>query len=134
MYFRKSAPKNRKGAATVELAVCLPVIAIIVMGSLSATSMIFLRTAVVQSAYEAIREAVKTDGDVPLALQRAESVLSFRSITPESITFSPANVADQEPGTPITVTVVANSSNNSLFQFGPFRGQRIEVRSVMLKE
>ena len=133
MFYRKSFNK-RRGAATVELAVCLPVIAIIIMGSLSATSMIFLRTAVVQSAYEAIREAVKTNGDVNLALERANAVLEFRDLEAESITFDPADVADQEPGTLITVTVVANSTSNSLFEFGPFAGQRIEVQSAMLKE
>ena len=37
--------KRRKGAATVELAVCLPMLVILVFGSLSATSMIFMRQA-----------------------------------------------------------------------------------------
>jgi len=125
---------RRRGAAVVELAVCLPVITLIVMGSMAATSMIFLRTAAVQAAYETIREAVKTRGDVDNALEKGRAVLEFRNITPESVTFSPGNVANQEPGTPITVTVRVSSVENGLFTFGPFREQSVEVQATMVKE
>ena len=125
---------RRRGAAVVELAVCLPVIALIVMGSLAATSMIFLRTAAVQSAYETIREAVKTKGDVDNALEKGRAVLEFRNIVPESVTFSPNNVELQDPGTPITVTVRVRSDENGFFTFGPFRDQIVEVQATMVKE
>ena len=130
----RDARFQRRGTATIELAVCIPVLAIIVFGSLSATSMIFLRTAAIQSAYETIKEAVKTDGDVNLALAKGNAVLSFRNITPTSVTFDPSDVANQEPGTPITVTVQVESGSNSAFSFGPFAGRIIQVQSTMLKE
>ena len=53
---------RRRGAATVELAVCLPVIFLLSMGAMEGASLIFLRQAMVQSAYEAVKEAVRTDG------------------------------------------------------------------------
>ena len=49
--------KGRFGNATVELAVCLPVLVLIIFGSLQASSMYFLRQAMVQSAYEGVKEA-----------------------------------------------------------------------------
>lgn len=134
--FNRSVYKSshRKGAATVELAVCLPVLLIIVLGCLAATSMIFVRSAVVQSAYEAIKEAVREDGDLAVAQAQANAVLTFRNITPTSIVFDPADVANQVDGTPITVTVTANAQNNGIFSVGPLSNRTIAVSATMLKE
>lgn len=125
---------TRRGAATVELAVCLPVIVILAIGSMESASMIFLRQALVQSAYESVKEAVKTNGGQATALTRGQEVLAFRDITGESITFEPSNVDDLEPGTPVTVTVSAPGDANSVIPFGPFKGQTISVTATMLKE
>ena len=96
---------KKHGVASVELAICLPVIVIIVLGALSASSMIFMRQAVVQSAYETIKEAIRTDGTVASALQRGNDVLNFRNITPTSIVFDPADPQSVPRGTPVTVTL-----------------------------
>lgn len=125
---------NRRGAATVELAVCLPVIVILAIGSMESASMIFLRQALVQSAYESIKEAVRTNGSQATAVTRAEEVLAFRDITGQSVTFEPSNVDDLAPGTPVTVTVSAPGDANSVIPFGPFKGQTISVTATMLKE
>ncbi len=118
----------------MELAVCLPILAILVFGSVSATSMIFLRQAVVQSAYETIKEAVKSNGTVANALDKGESVLAFREITASSVSFEPGDVENQLPGTPITLTVRANADPSRFFSYGPFAGQTVEVQTTMLKE
>ena len=131
---RKRNNCARTASATVELAVCLPVIAVLVFGSLAATTMIFLRAAAVQSAYEVVREAVKVDGDVNLALQRGRAVLEFRNVDIESITLNPANVQAQPQGTPITATVVTNTANAGVLGFGPFGSRRVEAQAVMMKE
>lgn len=125
---------RRRAAATVELAVCLPVIVILAIGSMESASMIFLRQAMVQSAYESVKEAVKTNGSQATALTRGQEVLAFRDITGESITFEPSNVDDLAPGTPVTVTVTAPGDANSVIPFGPFKGRNISVSATMLKE
>ena len=126
--------RRRRGAAVVEFAVCLPIILILALGSIEAASVIFLRQALVQSAYETIKEGVRANGDVAVALQRGEQVLDFRGIDGETITFSPPNVGDLPRGTPVTVTVTAPSDANSIIPFGPFQGQEITVNATMLKE
>ncbi len=125
---------RRRGAATVELAVCLPVIFLLSMGAMEGASLIFLRQAMVQSAYETVKEAVRTDGSQAQGLVLGEQVLSFRGVTGESITFDPANVDDLEPGTPVTVTVTAPGDANSVFPFGPFQNREIAVQATMIKE
>lgn len=49
---RPTRKRKRRGAAVVEFAVCLPVIIIIVFGAIEAASLLFLKQALIQSAYE----------------------------------------------------------------------------------
>lgn len=125
---------RRRGTATVELAVCLPVIFLLSMGAMEGASLIFLRQAMVQSAYETVKEAVRDNGSQAQGLVRGQQVLSFRNVTGETFTFEPANVEDLEPGTPVTVTVTAPGDANSVFPFGPFQNRTISVQATMLKE
>lgn len=133
---KRLSPKRsrRRGAATVELAVCLPVIFLLSMGAMEGASLIFLRQAMVQSAYETVKEAVRTDGSQAQGLVLGEQVLSFRGVTDQSITFNPSNVEQLDPGTPVTVTVSAPGDSNSVFPFGPFQNREISVQATMLKE
>ena len=131
---KRSSNRRRRGGAVVELAVCLPVIALIGFGSMEAASMIFLRQALVQSAYETVKESVKTNGDQATARLRGQQVLDAREVEGETITFSPANTDDLPRGTPVTVTVSAPGDANSILSIGPFKGQTITVSATMLKE
>jgi hypothetical protein len=96
--------------------------------------MIFLRQALIQSAYETIKEAVKPGGSRSLALQRGREVLEFRNIQSETVTFAPNNFETAARGTPVTVTITAPGDSNSILPFGPFRGQNIQVQATMQKE
>ena len=123
-----------RGAATVELAVCLPVIFQLSLGAMEGASLIFLRQAMVQSAYETVKEAVRTDGSQAQGLVLGEQVLSFRGVTGETFSFNPSNVDGLDPGTPVTVTVTAPGDANSVFPFGPFQNRVLTVQATMLKE
>jgi len=131
---KKNGLIQRRAAAAVELAVCLPVIVLLAIGSMEAASMIFLRQALVQSAYETAKESAKTNGNQALALQRGQEVLEFRDIVDETVTFEPSDPSSLDRGTEFTVTVSAPGDTNSIFPFGPFRGQEISVSATMLKE
>ncbi len=48
----RGVKRKRNGTATVELAVCLPLIVIIAFGSIEATNMIFLEQRLTAAAYE----------------------------------------------------------------------------------
>lgn len=131
---KKQSGPRRRGTATVELAVCLPILFILSMGAMEGASLIFLRQALVQSAYETVKESVRINGSQADGLTRGEQVLSFRNIQSPAITFSPSNVDSLAPGTPVTVTVTAPGDSNSVFPFGPFLNKTITVRATMLKE
>lgn len=138
MFPRKNTKRRpsllRRGAATVELAVCLPILSLIALGSFEAASMIFLRQAVVQSAYECCKQAIKPNGSEALARVRANEVLGFRNIVDETIIFEPNDVENVPRGDAVRVTITCPGDSNSIIPFGPFQARQISVSATMVKE
>ena len=130
---RKSNP-NRRAAATIEFAVCLPIIVLIVLGSIEAANMMFLKQSLIQASYEGAKVAIireSTSGDTRTAV---ESVLEGRSIRNVNIEFTPANIEDAVPGELINVTVSAPGGANSFLNVNPFRDMNVSVTASMVKE
>lgn len=133
----KSTPSLRnikRGTAVVELAVCLPLIVLLVFASLEGANMLFLRQAVVQSAYETAKSVAKTNGVQSRAVTLGEQVLSSRGVVTPTITFNPSNVQVLAPGTPFTVSVAVPGDSRSITGFGPFNGLTIRAQAAMVKE
>jgi Flp pilus assembly protein TadG len=133
-YKRIKKGNRRSGAAVVEFAVCLPVILLIVLGSIEAASMLFLRQALVQSAYEGVKVAARNNGDNARATEAVENVAEGRRLKNMSVTFSPKNVAAASQGEIIRVTVSAPGDANSFIPFGPFKNRTVSAQAVMVKE
>ena len=131
---RRKKNGNRKGAATVEFAVCLPIIVLIVFGGIQASNLLFLRQTLVQAAYEGIKTGVKIDGTATSAIASAQSVVDGRNLRNVTITLNPSVVETLDRGSIIEMTVTAPADDNSLFPFGPFAGKQIVATSVMVKE
>lgn len=118
----------------IEFAVCLPVLMLLILGSIEATSAIFVRQALTTSAYEGIREAIRLSGSTASANTRAQNVLTARGIKSSTITFSPASVETVARGSRVEIQVSAPYKANSPF-FGNVIADRINtVRLVMIKE
>jgi Flp pilus assembly protein TadG len=103
----------RKGIAAVELAVCLPVLMILVMGTLETTNLMSLRQRLMTVAYEAARKAsapAQTSAD---GVAAGTTVLTARGISGGSVTISPTVTATTATGTEVAATVVAPFSSNS---------------------
>ncbi len=123
-----------RGAACVELAVCLPLILLLVFASLEGANMLFLRQAVVQSAYETAKSAAKRNGIESKAVALGQQVLASRGVVAPTITFSPANPESLPAGTPFTVAVAVPGDSRSITNLGPFNGLTIQAQATMLKE
>ena len=131
---RYNGQNSRRGAALVEFAVCMPVIMILILGSMEATSAIFVRQALTTSAYEGIREAIRIGATTDNATNRAQAVLTARQIRGSTIRFTPADVQTVPRGASVVVEVSASYKINSPF-FGNVIADRITtVRTVMVKE
>lgn len=131
---KKRKSNQRRGTATVELAVCLPVIVLVAMGAIEGASMAFLRQTMVQSAYEGVKVSVRRGSNAADGLSAANAVVDGRGLQGVNVSFNPSNPDNASPGDPVTITVTAPGDANSILPFGPFQGRQITVTATMAKE
>ena len=110
------ATRNRRGTATVELAVCLPMLVIIALGSIEATNAIFLKDRLTSAAYEAHARQPPRDRPPRGATTAATNILTQFNISGGQVTITPAVTASTATGTQVTVSVSAPFSSNSWMQ------------------
>ena len=128
------APAGRRAAAMVEFAICLPVIVLVVLGSIEAASAIFIRQAMAVAAYEGIRQAVRRDGDAESASTAARDVLSQRSVRSATIEFEPSDLSTLERGEPAVIRITAGMKANSPFFGRILEDRQITVATTMVRE
>jgi len=126
--------KKRLGAAAVEFAVCLPLILLIVAGSIEGASLLFLRQALIQSAYEGVKVAIKQDSDNAGVTSVALSVTDGRRLEGVNVETIPSNVDTVPQGELIRVRVTAPTAGNSLFFNGVFTLPEVSADAIMVKE
>ena len=110
----------RSAIATVELAICLPVLSLIMFGSIQATNLIFLQHAATAGAYEGSLELAKTNASNDSIKARVQQVLDAREVINTEIEILPlgTDVTKTPPGTILTLQVTADvRSNLTLFGF-----------------
>ncbi len=131
---QRQQAKKRCGVAAVEFAVCLPVLVILVFGSIEASSYIFLKQSLAVSAYEASREAVRAGSTSASAIKRAEKILESRSVESAAVRIVSGESAKTRRGQEVIVEVSAPTGVNSPL-LGRFLSNRIITsRVVMLKQ
>lgn len=133
MVERTRKRRKRRGAALVELAICLPVFFLITMGTIESCRMIYLRQSLKMAAYETARLALvpgveradlETMCDIFLRSRRLEGYRMTLSAEPSSLKF-------QEP---LTVTVEIPASECAVVSSWFFREQTFRERVTVLIE
>lgn len=113
---------QRRAVAATELAVCLPMLTLVVFGSIQACNLIYLKHGAVTAAYEGTLELAKGNASNASVEARAQQVLTARGIRNAQIRLLPVgtDVAGSAPGATFTVEVTADvRSNLSLSGFFP---------------
>ncbi len=117
----------------MELALSLPVLAILVFGMMEACNAIFLKQALTASAHEACRVAIGRRATAAEAQQKAVEVLAMRSVQNSAVQFTPS--PESAPtGTRIRCTVSAPASENAISPTMFYGGRRISATVSMNKE
>jgi hypothetical protein len=125
---------GNRGVAAVEMAVCLPVIILLVFGAIEASSFIFLKQSLNVAAYEGIRESIRVGSSNSEGAQRASDILSSRDVQDFAIRFPNGDASQAERGDEIVIEVTAPTVSNSPLA-GQFVTNRIlTARVVMVKE
>jgi len=104
--------QKRFGTATVELAVCLPMLVTFGLGAIETTNAIFLKQRVTTASYECARSASAPGQTSAGATTVANNVLSQLAVSGGTVTITPTVTAWTSPGTPIIVTIAAPTNSN----------------------
>jgi Flp pilus assembly protein TadG len=132
MHCPELRPSVRKGAAALEFAVCLPVLVLIVLGSIELTNFIYLKQSLTSAAYEGAREAVRRDATDASVTTVAQSVLAARRIAGATVRVSPGTRTNT--GSLLTVEVSAPSSANRILVPRIVQGLTAQGFATMMKE
>lgn len=122
-----------KGTSTVELAICLPVLMVLVFGALECTTMIFVKQSLHVASYEAARVAVRPSATNADAEKRSNLVIEERDLDDATVTFEPEDISAAAVGDKIVVTVSVPAESNSLLPLKFFNGN-LSAATTMYKE
>ena len=126
--------ERRRAVAASELAVCLPVIVLLVLAMIESCTMIFLKQSLTASAYEGVRNALVQNADARDVQAACEAVLRDRRVQGANIAVLPANWERIAPGQYVEVTVSAPAARNSVIPGSFFPGRTLTATAVMMKE
>ena len=124
----------RRGVAAVEFAVCLPMLVLLVFGAIEASSFIFLKQSLNVAAYEGIRETVRVGSNNANGLDRAQNILTARTVNDFSITFPNGEASAADRGDEIVIEVSAPTATNSPLAGQWLANRTLTARLVMVKE
>jgi Flp pilus assembly protein TadG len=126
--------KKPRGVAATELAVCLPVVVLIVIATIEACSALFLKQSLTAAAYEGARTAL-AERHISGSVQTAcDQILNDRKVRGATVTIRPANIAGLQPGDFIDVTVSAPCDSNSVVPTTFYRGRSLSATASMMVE
>lgn len=111
---KRICKRKRKGGATVELAIAMPLLMMMIFGGMEAANSIFLKQGMTVAAYETAKMATTVGFSAEDALARGQAALNARGFGEAEISIDPPNVTAVDPGTPIVVSVTAPSSLNAI--------------------
>jgi Flp pilus assembly protein TadG len=125
---------QRHGLASVELAFVLPVMLILVLGTIEVCQRIFLRQSAVIVAYEGARSAVRSTSSSTDVLTRCQAMLTQRHVKGAVVTVTPEDLLTQPSGTQIRVRIEVPWASNSPTRFVLQDQGTISVDAYMLRE
>jgi Flp pilus assembly protein TadG len=126
--------RNGRGVAAAELAVCMPIVVLLVIATMEACSAIFLKQSLSVAAYEGVRIAL-VDGATASNVQAAcNQVLADRKIEGATVAVSPADIEALKPGDYVDVTVTAPCAENSVVPANFYRGRNLSATASMMIE
>jgi Flp pilus assembly protein TadG len=131
---RRAGQRNARGVAAAELAVCLPIVVLLVVATIEACSAIFLKQSLTVAAYEGVRMALVEGATVSNVQTACNQVLADRKIEGATVSVSPVGIEALQPGDYVDVTVTAPCSENSVVPANFYRGRTLSATASMMIE
>ena len=125
---------TRSGVAAVEAALCIPLILILMLGTLEITSGLYLRESLSVCSFEACRTGTRRRSTAADVQARATEVLADRGVTGATVTITPSNFDTLGALDPFTVEISAPTAGNSIFVFDNLANRTIQSSVTMVRE
>ncbi len=130
----RRAGNIRRGAATVEATVALPLVALIVFGAIDSSSAISSKQTLNSAAYEGARRAIRVNSSAAEVQTFVNDFLQDAGITTAQLTLTPAEPATVAPGTQIAVALSVSSSDVAMMPWSLLGDGTIRSQVIMVKE
>ena len=120
---RSLTRRKRLGSATVELALCMPLLLGVALGMIETSNVVFIQGRIQAAAYEAARLATRpTTSQAPAASNAqvtayAEALLTQLGVNGGTVAITPANLTNLPPQTLVTVSISAPWKQNTSTSF-----------------
>jgi Flp pilus assembly protein TadG len=131
---RTNCSGKRRGVAATELAVCLPVVVLLVVATIESCSALFLKQSLTVAAYEGVRTSIEKGATTATVQTACNRILADRRIQGAQVTLNPATISSLKPGDFIDVTVSAPCTSNSPVPTTFFRGRTLTATASMMIE
>ncbi len=125
---------DRRGVAAVEMALVLPVLLIVVFGTINASQLMHFRKSIVLAASEGIRRASERDSTSADVESLVSAVLSSRRVSNPTITLTPATIESAQPGDVIELQIQADFVGFSFGKSGLGPSVPVTVSTSILRE
>lgn len=140
MLMRRSNPESerqasdRRGIAAMEFAVCLPILLVLIVGTIEACSMVYLKQTLTVAAYEGIRASVKANATTADVTAACNQILTARKVRNATISVLPSDFDRQPAQTWITVRVETTGGDNSVISGWFYDTLVLDGEATMMKE
>ena len=134
---RLPASQRRKGIAAVEAAFCVPVLVILMFGTLEICAGIYLRESITVAAFEGVRAGLGRGSDADDIRDAVNQVLADRNISlgdTGKIVIRPNSFNNIKALEPVSVEISVPTRNNVLFAFSHLINRTVRGRAVMFRE
>ena len=129
-----SRHQRRRGLSITEMALCLPILLLIGLGTIEACSMIYLKQSLEIAAYEGVRVALNPAAETLNVEGQCVQILSDRRVADATINITPSDIETANVGEFIRVSVDAPCDSNSLFGVLFYGGKTLTGSVEMMKE
>jgi Flp pilus assembly protein TadG len=131
---RPLARRRTRGVAAAELAVCLPIVVLLVLATIEACSAVFLKQSLTVAAYEGVRTALQEGATAKDVRATCNRILADRRVKNASVQVRPANIDALQPGDFVDITVSAPAAANSVVPPNFYRGRTLTATASMMIE
>lgn len=132
--YRACHRERRRGVAAVEFAVCLPVLVLVIVGSIEACTMVFLKESLTVAAYEGSRAALKPGATADDVTARCTEVMAERGVDGGTVTVTPSNIGAADAGETIQVSVSAPCEANGVVPVWFYGDATLTGNSFIMRE